>query len=103
MVAQALRLIVGRRVGVVVAVGVGSGVKGGVGVSVGVTVGSGVAVVARRVGLVVAMSVGEPVGPSGTAVRLGATVDTRGEMDREVVQADTSMVIPSVAESRINL
>lgn len=89
--------------GVIVAVGVGSGVKGVVGVSVGVTDGSGVAVVARRVGLVVASSVGEPVGPSGTAVVLGATVDTRGDTDCEVAQADTSMVIPSVAESRINL
>lgn len=102
MVAQALRLMVETRVGVIVAVGVNPGVKIAVGVSVGVIVGSAVAVTGR-VGRAVAVSVGEPVGLSGTAVELGATVDTRGEIDCEVVQADTSMVIPSVAESRINL
>jgi hypothetical protein len=102
MVAQALRLIVETRVGVIVAVGVGAGVKIAVGLSVGVIVGSAVAVTGK-VGRVVAVSVGEPVGLSGTAVGLGATVDTRGEIDCEVAQADTSMVIPNVAESRINL
>jgi hypothetical protein len=85
----------------VVAVGVGSGVKVGEGVSVGVAVGSTVDVAAGRVGVAVAVDVGEPVGTRVTVE--GATVDTRGETDCEVVHADVSTVIPSVAESNINL
>ncbi len=33
----------------------------------------------------------------------GAAVDASGEMDCEVVQADTSTEIPSVAESKMSL
>ncbi len=101
--AQALRLIVETRVGTVVAVGVGSGVKVVVGVSVGVAVGSRVVVAAGRVEVAVEVGVGDLVATKATDGVAGATVDTRGETDCEVVQADKSTVIPSVAESNINL
>lgn len=101
--AHAPRLIIETRVGTVVAVAVGSGVKVGVGVSVGVAVGSGVVVAGGTVEVAVAVGVGEPVGTRVTVGMAGATVDTRGETDCEVVQADKSTVIPSVAKRNINL